>query len=209
MTTKLTTPAGRLVWPKLQVAECYREDGQAPTPQDKYHYSTKMVLDPEDEEVATFIKDLENMANELVAEEQAKGKKKAPVKDPLFSMKPDTDQDGNETGMTIFSFRTLAGGVKDGKPWTRKVPLLDHENDVFDAGDESLGNGTFAKVSIEPRAYKSGGAIGVTLQLRAVKILAAKFFKARGGPESDFEDDVVTAEEFETIQENHGTGGDF
>lgn len=207
MTTKITTPAGRLVWPKIQVADCYREEGQMPSESDKYYYSTKLVLDPDDEKVAVFLQKLEQIAQGLADEESNKGKKKAPHKDPLYSCKPETDQDGNETGMMVLSVRALARGTKDGKAWERKVPILDHNNETFESEGKTLGNGTIAKVSIEPRSYRSGGIVGVTLQLRAVKVLAPKFFDV--GAESDFDDDEVTAEEFEKIQENYGTSGDF
>ena len=207
---KFATPICRFTWPKLQVPDCYREPGQEPNPDtDKYYYSTKVVLNPEDEEVALFLRKLDEGAREM-ADARAIAtvtKGKAKFVEGLYSKNEEVDDQGNETGNIILSFRAMSHGVKNGRAWERAIHLVDHENKPFDAGDKTLGSGTMGKVSFELRAYTSSGKIGVSLQLRAAKIVAPVFYAAPTS--NDFADDEVSAEDFAKIQETHGDGGDF
>lgn len=207
--TKFTTPAGRLTWPKLQTPDCYRKEGQKPKDDDKYHFSTGIVLDPEDEKVAAFLAEVRPYMDDLGAAEAAIPKKKPMMKDPLYSINPELDQEGNETGMIELKFRVLAWGIKNGKRWDREVPLLDHNNKPLEDGGQELGNGTIAQISFEPRAYNSGGGVGVSMQLRAARVLAPKYYAPKDDPGNDFDDNEISAEEFESIQEVHGANGDF
>lgn len=69
----------------------------------------------------------EKMAVEFCKEQTKKTKKKVEPKAADLPYFDEVDEDGNDTGRVIASFKSTASGVskKTGKPWKRTVPLFD------------------------------------------------------------------------------------
>src|SRR5690606_7983819 len=84
----------------------------------------------------------------------------------------ETDDDDNETGYTLFTFKARASGVskKTGEAWKRKIPLFNAAG--VPLTDVLIGGGTEGKISYSIRPYYTAtlGA-GVSLQLEGVQVL--------------------------------------
>ena len=201
---KLTTPAGRCEWPKLTKPDCYKpkHDGT-----DVYKYSVKMVFDPTDNRWAKFLEDLDMLAQEAWNSFMTTQKKKRKAPEPLYGLHDQLDDEGNETGMKTLTFYAWGRWTKDGVEKTRKLPMFDKNNQAFEPEGE-LGSGTVLKVSFGFKGYVSGSNAGVSLPLRAVKIISPEYFGGGGG--NDFADDETTEEDFEVAGQSMGSDdGDY
>ena len=173
-TIRMNTPTGVLKYPKL-VKPDYGTDEY---PKADGEFNTKLVLSASD--AAALIKNLEPQFKEAVElgkaewqNQKPENRKKYPFKEALFYV-DEYDEDGNETGSVIFTFKKKAGGVrkKDGEVWKAKPPQM------FDAKGKPCGKdvnpwgGTTAKISFTTRPYfvVTHGA-GISLGLEAIQII--------------------------------------
>ena len=188
----LKTPFGRTMWAHLKTATVFSQTGQqtAPTAENPGHYETLLVLDPSDEDTAKFLQGLDVACREA-AEQQGAGQ----MRDPLYSLSDDVDENKEPTGMKRIKLRIAAGGEKQGRRWERSVKFFDHNGEVF-SPEAELANGSIIRCSFEPRAYKNMGVIGVSLRLRAVQVKDAKYYTPAGS-DDDFAGESVESESFE------------
>jgi hypothetical protein len=173
---KIVSPLGEAVWPNLN------------TPDTKYNamgeYNTKLRLDPSDEPVQKFIALLE----ELVAESYQKAKDENPkfakIIKSVSPVKPELDDNGDETGNVIVNFKQAAKvqSKKTGKEYTFSVAL-------YDASLANLpksvivGGGSKIRVSFEPFPYFNAKdkEAGVSMRLVAVQVVELRERQARDG----------------------------
>lgn len=180
--TKVITPVGTLVYPKLNTPDTkFKADGE---------YQGKIRLSAEDSEkvIALYEKELKAYWPIAKAELEQKvkdattGPAKAKAKKALEEMKeadrpfkPAYDDDGNETGEYEFNFKSPASFLKDkGKTTEKKVPI---KLDFFDAKGKPLKvvpeiwGGTSACVAGELRPFSMPIGVGLSLRLKAVQII--------------------------------------
>lgn len=187
-TVEAVSPAGELIWPTLIKPDTkFDEDGV---------YKTKLKANgPQAEAFRELIEkvqqeELERQIQDAEAKKKGSGKR---VK--LADLPLEEDEDGN----LIFNFKSKAKfkDQKTGQMVDRKVALFDAKGKGL-THDVKLGTGTVARVScfVAPFYTALLGA-GVTLRIRAVKILKLKEYSASGSAdqfgfgddEGDFEQD--------------------
>lgn len=136
----VTTPKGKALWCKNVTPDIKFDD--------KGELSTSLVLDPNDKEVQAFLEPLEAMLEDAF---QQTVESLGPVKGKSLSKneiaQPDTDQDGNDTGM--IKIKLKLGKIKDrqatGKAYTIKTvdakkneiqnsPIVGHGSTIRCAG---------------------------------------------------------------------------
>lgn len=179
-----TTPRGVAVFPKLNTPDEYKG---------KRSYSTKLKL--ERAEMTALIEKIEAAADkahaDAVAEleakiESAKGAEKGKAKVALsklgrgdLPMKPDYDEEGNETEFVIMNFKMAASYTKGDKA----IPM---QPKIFDAKGKPLKNppeiwgGSVLKVGgqLVPFYNPATNTTGVSLRLGGVQIIE---LRTRGG----------------------------
>ena len=122
----ITTPKGKALWCRnVNPDRQFDKEGTL---------STSLVLDPNDKEVQAFLEPLEAMLEdaykqtlESLGPVKSKGIDKAPI------TKPDTDKDGNETGMIKIN-------LKLGKIDSRKAEGKQFEINTVDAKKNKITN---------------------------------------------------------------------
>jgi hypothetical protein len=131
-------------------------------------YRVDLLLKGADAE--TLIEKFNTAYGEAVAKAAAenKGKKIKKADVPYSAV---TDDEGNETGETKFSFKMTASGVrKDGTPWQRRPTIFDAKGQPVK--DAKIGGGSEIKVaySLMP-FYTAAVGAGISLRLEAVQVL--------------------------------------
>jgi len=169
----LNTPRGVLIYPHL-VEPDYGND-EYPKPQGEYNTMVKLSA----HEAQPLIAKLEPLHQEAVAIAESKFKNLKPAqKKKLGKVQvndffiEEYDKETEEpTGNLLFKFKSKASGTKNGKEWTRTIPL-------FDAGGkritpDSVWGGSEGKVAftVVPYFIPATGAAGISCYLNAVQIL--------------------------------------
>lgn len=178
------------------------------------HLDIQLILEGEEaEKFQKFLADKGAEArNALIAAATTPKEAKAIGKMNLHSNgKPEEDQDGNETGRTVFTFKNKAEGVrKDGQPFTATVTIVDAKKKVL-VGPR-IGRGSVGKIAYQlvPFATSQAG-VGVSLRLKAVQVLELVSYGASSadafGAEEGYE-----AEDQDIPAQGNGAGaedGDF
>lgn len=204
--TSLTTPIGSSLFSRLLEPQVFVPPGGSPKPGDKGNYSVNLVIDPAKH--ADWIAKVEEVCDQLYQAELAKVPKgkKAPIKrEPFLPFADDVNGDKEPTGLLRIKLSKKAGGItKSGQAWSRSVPFFDAQKEAF-RPEAELGNGSMIRCSFEPFTYINMGYIGVSFQLRAVQVLAAKYHSTGGA--QDFDD--LKPEEFEEAVSQVEGGADF
>lgn len=175
--TKVMTPVGVLVWPKLNAPDEYKG---------KKSYTAKIRLSAEDSEALiakieaalkaywpTAQAEMEAKVDEAkTGPEKAKAKKAlAEMKEADKSYKPAYDDEGNETGEYEFNFKMPDHFMgKDKKPVYMKPDLFDAKGTLLKSAPEIWG-GTTACVAGEFRPFSMPIGVGISLRLKAVQII--------------------------------------
>lgn len=160
------SPRGTAIFPYLNTADTkWKPEGE---------YKTKLAMD--DGSALREIVDEQMKAAEVEAKEKARAAtkktgKKVEAKAADLPYYDEVDDEGDETGRTIASFKSTASGVsqKTGKPWKRQIPLFDARGnamrkDVF--GGSILIVAYSAKPWVNPKCE-----FGVKLQIEAVQVI--------------------------------------
>jgi hypothetical protein len=163
---EFTTPAGEAVWPWLTRPDTkFNPDGE---------YRAKLILSGSDPWVAKMMQTLDGFIEAAVQDAKEKKptkKNKIQPADPPYEMV--VDEDGNETGEVLFSFKQKAKiKKKDGTVIEVTVPLFDAKaNQVRIKG--YVGNGSVLKIrfAVIPYFMESTNKAGVSLRLKGVQIL--------------------------------------
>jgi hypothetical protein len=183
-------------------------------------YSVDLILDPNNSEDKALIDRLqaasEKSKADAIAEEPNAAKKKLLEKfNVRVPFQPETDKEGNETGMVVLKAKNKAKVTPKGKP------AFDVTIKAFDAKqkeltDKNIGRGSKVRVAAlaVPYVMPSTKEAGITLRLTAVQVL--DFVPIGGGQNADDfgfgEEEGYTAETnaFENAGETStDNGGDF
>lgn len=152
-------------------------------PNDKYkaegEYSVQFTQTPE--EAKPLVALIDAAMAESLKDAKAEFPKKKQIKQADAPYKKDTDQDGNETGLLSFKFKAVASGIRkeDKTPWTFRPMLFDAKGGKIPATVQIWG-GSVVRVSFEisPFYTEKVGA-GVSLRMKAVKVLELRTGKGR------------------------------
>jgi hypothetical protein len=161
----LTTPAGIARYPRLNSPDTkFSEEGQ---------YKVDLEMSAEDAE--PFLKQIEAMFAEFLADKQRELKKeKLKMHAP-----PWTENDG----MVQLKLKVKAvGKSKDGETYTRQPKLFDASGQIT---NENVGGGSTLKVAVVPYFwYTASLGAGITLQPKAVQILDLVTWSSGGTAEA-------------------------
>ncbi len=195
----LTSPKGVAVWPKVNRPDTkFNADGV---------YTVDLRLEGKTAETFKAIIDAHVTASYDTAVKDNPKAKKSIVE--AFPYKAETDEEGDDTGATLFRFKRNAVGKngKTGETWTNKVKLFDAKGNPCAV---IVGGGSDLKVSFTIRPYymSSTKNAGVTLDLLAVQIIklvqggsAESYgFGEEEGWEDDGSADATQAETGETAE---------
>ena len=148
---KVTTPVGEFQWVFITGLgkENFNKDG--------YEYTVDLIL--EGDKAVNLKADIDD-----AFKEEFGGKAKA----KSLGYKVQVDDDGEETGRTIFTFKTKTT-KRDGTP--RKIKVGDSKGKVMDLGDRKISNGSTGVVHGAMGTYVNGNNKGVSLFLNQVQLL--------------------------------------
>jgi len=161
----VTSPRGKALWCKsITPDRTFTKEGDL---------STYIILDPSDKDVQLFLEPLDNMCNEAynqALKNLPPAKSKDLVKRSIAQ--PDTDKDGNETGMVKVKFKL-------GKVDARKADGKNHVIKTVDAkkfeiqNPPIVGNGSTIRCSgfAFPYYTASNKEIGVSILWSALQII--------------------------------------
>lgn len=171
----LTTPKGVAIYPHLT-------PGRPDTKFDKDGVYTVKLKPSDNAEALKFAKEISAAAKAKVEETRTEKEKEKKglgkkVKAAALPVSKETDDEGNETGALVFSFKMKAKGKKkDGTEYTRE-PV------IFDAAGKPvkglrIGGGSIIRVSYELNTYdrpstedKGTFLAGASLRLHAVQVI--------------------------------------
>lgn len=178
------TPKGVAIFPWLTKADTkFKAEGE-------YRIKLKLEGLPATSLIA-LIDDAFEKAIALMAEEKAIAVKKIKRADKPY--KAETDQEGNETGAYLFTFKQRALiTLKDGTTKKIKVDVVDAKKKALPASTPVYG-GSEVKVAYEALPfYTAAVGAGLTLRLNAVQVLTLVSAGQRDhgfGEEEGFESD--------------------
>lgn len=210
---KLTTPLGTIKYSNLIKPNTkFNPDGE---------YSIDLLLEDASEFEARLKALAEDARKTLMASAQDGKAQKAIEKAELhYPLKPEEDEDGNETGKSILKAKKkLKGAKKDGTAFETRVLLFDAEGKEI-KGDPKAGRGSKVRVAVTVAPFFSASTkkVGITLWLEAVQIVELIEYGA-GGSASSFgftKEDGYKAEEaspdpteFEQVAKGGDSNGDF
>ena len=198
---KIITPKGVAIYPWLNKPDTkFKEEGE---------YRVKLAVT--DDDAVALTKKLKPMYDAAIKAAKANPKnknKKVKVQDEPWSA--ELDDDSNETGRILFSFKRKASGVskKDGKPWSIKPDLFDAKGNKL-AADAQVYGGSIIKVSFTAEAYDTPIGAGLSLRLEGAQVI--KLVESQGrtasaygfSDESDDDDADTNADD-----DTDGDGGD-
>ncbi|AZC49515.1 hypothetical protein C4K35_1922 [Pseudomonas chlororaphis subsp. piscium] len=194
------SPAGELIWPCLLKPDTKFDEAGV--------YKTKLKVAADAPDAIKFRDLLEKIQQEEHDRQvqEAEAKKKGSGKKVKLADLPmeETDEGGIE--YLVFNFKSKASYTdkKTGQVVERKIALFDGKGKAL-THDLKIGSGTIARISVFVSPFYTAllGA-GVTLRIRAVKILKLKEFTGGGNADAfGFGDDES---DFEA--EDHGFGDD-
>jgi Single-stranded DNA-binding protein, Bacteriophage T7 len=181
-------------------------------------FSADMILDPaNDPDHEAFIEKLDAMVEEAKAGFVAEDKKKKNW-NTVSKVKPEIDEEGDETGRFIvkFSQKAVMASKKTGKTYTIKnIPVIDAGRNAV-GKEVRIGNGSIGKVKFESRPYPSAKdkEIGITLDLKMFQLIQLNEFGVDTSGFGDEEGGYSASDSFEEFDGGNaandvGAGDDF
>lgn len=169
----VTTPVGTAKFPNLV----------SPDPHEKFggDYKVFLLLNPEDEEHAAFLAQLEEL-DESMYKEMLKVKGKKALKREHYPVKEDTNADDEETGLMSVTCKSKASFERNGKTIPRKLRFYDAQGtEIKDpalafGGEVPYNSDIALRLMVTP--YEQGGKFGITLRIADVQVVN----KATFGP---------------------------
>lgn len=160
---RLTTPKGVARYPKLAEPDTkFNPDGD-------YKIDLALVTDsPEDRGLRGKLLPLLAASLDRARRENPKFARLIKTAEPWG---PELDQEGNETGRTLFKFKLKAKvRTKAGKEWDQKPAVFDAFGNPT---DPKIGGGSIVQVGTEVVPYYTAGdkIAGLTMRLQAVKVI--------------------------------------
>lgn len=176
---KIMTPVGELLW-------VYHSGEGKEDLSGRWQYVATLALEGEAAE------DLKMQINNFWEEYKPKKGKKEPKS---LGFKPEIDADGNETGRTLFVFKTSTTFPNGEK---KVVNIYNAKGHRINLGDKKIGNGSTGRISGFMGIYEAAGQTGVTLYLNGIQL---KTF-IEYNPGDNFDDISSGEEDFITPDEN-------
>jgi hypothetical protein len=178
----IQTPPFVAVWPKLQTPDTkFKAEGE---------YSVRARLDPAGPGVEAFRTKLDGLVADSLAKAQEENPKFAKVMKAVSPIKPELDDNGDETGFLILGLKKTAQvtSKKDGKVYNFRVNLYDAGLRPLAEGVQ-IGNGSLMVASFEPYLYFSAKdkEAGVSCRLEAVQVLDLVQYQGRDGASFGFQ----------------------
>ena len=188
---RYVSPKGEALWAKLDTPDyTFKDDGEL---------SIDLVVD---EDTAEAMREKHSdLLKEQIAEvkKEKKSKKIKLAANEGMSIKPQENEEGEETGKYVIKFSTV-GTTRDGTEKT--VPVFDAKGNKLDTALK-VGNGSTVKVCYSPSAYYSAAlGAGVKLYLNAVQVLDLVEFSGGSAESYGFEEE----EGFEAAAESDDFG---
>lgn len=156
----MQTIKGIAVYPRLNSPDTkFKEEGE---------YHTKLRIDAATaDKLRRAFEPIQADEAEKVQRDKLKGKRPKIADLPITA---EEDDEGNETGEYIIRVKMKASGEKNGKAWTRTVPIFDSKGKPSNA---QIGGGSVLQVAFKPVAYymPKDKEVGVSLYLEAVQIV--------------------------------------
>lgn len=185
-------------WPKLTVADEY---------EGKTEFKCAMVLDPAEEGVNDYIKEIEEAADAGYAQgiaaidkelESAKGAKLNSLKERRDNLirscpvKDEVAEDGSPTGRYVVAFKRNAAGVyrfgKDqGKSWSIKLPIFDTKKKPIPESEGEISEGSTLRIQALLKTYTFGARAGVSMNIQSVQVINLVSSGGGGGDASCFD----------------------
>jgi len=193
----VVTPLGEALWVKV-IEPDYKFDA-------KGKYSADLVLNPEDESTATFVKAMEQLRDRAIAEAKenlAPAKAKQVVTREVFWA--DTDKEGNETGNIVIKTKANALDYNDEAV---SVPIFNAKGIEEENWNQLIGNGSKLKLQLwaSPYHMANGNYVGISYKLKKVQIIELSSY---GGGDEGFGDE--TGDGFgEAVVETVASDSDF
>ena len=166
---------------------------------------------------AFYVVAVKAVKDKLLSDPKTKLKAKT-LKTSNAPYKADLDQEGNETGNILVSFKAKASGVKkDKSPWVFKPGMFDAKG-IPIAKETSVWGGSKLRVSYQVSDYyvAASGEAGLSLKLQAVQILDLKTGGGRDASAYGFEEEegysgeaVNSGSTGDAGDEASADGGDF
>jgi hypothetical protein len=170
------TPAFIALWPKLNEPDTkFNADGE---------YTVRAKMDPSDPAVAAFIAKIEELVAQSFQQAKDQNPKFSKVMKAVSPIKPELDDNGDETGMVTINLKKAAKvtSKKDGKTYTFRVMLYDAQLNPLPKGVK-IGGGSTLRASFEPFLYFNAKdkEAGVSCRLEAVQVLDLKTWGGKDG----------------------------
>lgn len=194
----LITPKGKALWCKVT------------TPDRKFNtkgeFATDLVLDPSDANVAKFLGDLQAMLDE--ASEQQRGELKAPKNKTLKVReltKPQYDEEGEETGLVIMSFKMK--DVDDREVGDNKIVVFD-SNAKEIKNIPLVGNDSIVKIQayFKPYYMPSDNSMGISKYWKGLQIIKLNEYSGASGfgkEDGDYEVDEDDTSSFSAEEDSN------
>lgn len=172
----VNTPSMKAVWPKLHEPDTkFNADGE---------YSFRGELDPANDLHAAYMARVEELVDQSFQQAKDQNPKFAKVMKRVSPIKPQLDDNGDETGLMTMNFKKVAKvtSKKDGKVYTFRVMLYDAQLQPLPKGVK-IGGGSMLRASFEPYFYFNAKdkEAGLSARLEAVQVIELVEWKGKDG----------------------------
>lgn len=163
------TPVGGAVYPHLITPDTkWKAEGEY---RSKLKYDGK-VAEKIRKDLTPFLDEAFEKYKELLVEHGKKAKVKGLTKADL-PLKPEEDEDGEETGFYLLNTkRTASGKTKKGESWKAKIVIADSKGKPVSTKGLSIWSGTELRVMAKVMAWYNAkdNEVGITLEIQGVQI---------------------------------------
>lgn len=213
------TPPFVALWPKLHEPDTkFNADGE---------FTVRAKFDPARPDVISFFDKINELVEQAYQKAQDENPKFKAVMKAVSPIKPELDDNGDETGFMTMNLKKIARvtSKKDGKVYTFRVMLYDAQLNPLPSGVR-IGGGSILRASFEPYAYFNAKdkEAGISPRLEAIQVLDLKEWQGRDGASFGFDkedgfdatqfasgegEDEFDGEGEDTLSAPQGSGGDF
>jgi hypothetical protein len=203
----ITTPAGIARYPWLTKPDAkFAKEGQKPK------FKVDLILSGE---AADKLKALITPLADAAKAENDKKNPKQKSFNTHYPFSAELDDQGEETGNTVFKFSANSYFEKDGERTDIRIPIFDAKRNKLES--PKVGGGSEIKVAFTPVSFSNPAqkAAGVSLRLQAVQVLKLVEYTAGGnaenygfGEEEGFSADEMPTEETPTEESGSDPSAD-
>lgn len=166
-----TTAVGVAVYPHLVKPDTkWKAEGEFRT---KIKYTDAKVIEATREKLTGFLDEAFEKYKELLVEHGKKAKVKSLSKADL-PLKPEVDEEGEETGAYLLNTKRTASGVskKTGEKWKAKIVIADSKGKPVPTKGLSIWSGTELRAQTRVMGWYNAkdNEVGVTLEIAGVQI---------------------------------------